>query len=167
MSATLTAAAAAELLAREGHYLDTRQWQQWLDLLTEDVVLWVPAWRDEAEPTSDPDRELSLIYDVDRQALADRIWRLDSGLSVASTPLLRTSHQVSNVLLAEAVAADSAEIRATFAVHVFNPANARQHVFFGRYEYTLRRAGTDWKIARKKVLLMNDRIPTVLDVYMI
>jgi len=167
MSAALTAATAAELLALEGHYLDTRQWEKWLDLFTEDVVFWVPAWRDEAEPTTDPDRELSLIYDIDRQALVDRVWRIRSGMSVASTPLMRTAHQVSNVLLPDPPGETEAEVRATWAVHLFNPANGRQHVFFGLYESTLRFVDGRWKIARKKVLLLNDRIPTVLDIYMI
>lgn len=167
MSALLTGPVAADLLALEGYYLDTRQWDAWLDLFTEDVVLWVPAWRDEAEPIADPDRELSLIYDVDRQALVDRVWRIRSGLSVASTPLMRSAHQVSNVILPEPSGEKEAEVRASWTVHLFNPANGRQHVFFGLYEIALRRVGADWKIARKKVLLLNDRIPTVLDIYMI
>jgi 3-phenylpropionate/cinnamic acid dioxygenase small subunit len=167
VSATLTTAEATRLLALEGHYLDTRQWDAWLDLFTEDVVFWVPAWKSEDAPTEDPDRELSLIYDVDRQALVDRIWRIRSGMSVASTPLMRTAHQVANVILPGPPAASEAEVRASWTVHLFNPVNARQHVFFGLYEITLRRVQDAWKIARKKVLVLNDRIPTVLDVYMI
>jgi 3-phenylpropionate/cinnamic acid dioxygenase small subunit len=167
VSAPFTRADAEELLAREGHYLDTRQWDAWLDLFTEDVVYWAPAWKSEEQPTEDPDRELSLIYDVDRAALVDRVWRIRSGMSVASTPLQRTAHQVTNVVLAGPPSADAAELRASFAVHCFNPANAKTHTFFGLYEHTLRRVEGRWKIARKKVLVMNDLIPTVLDIYMI
>jgi 3-phenylpropionate/cinnamic acid dioxygenase small subunit len=167
VSVPLTAAAAAEFLALEGHFIDTRQWDAWLDMFTEDVVFWVPAWKSEDAPTEDPDRELSLIYDVDRRALVDRVWRIRSGLSVASTPLMRTAHQVSNVVLPNPPGESEAEVRASWTVHMFNPANARQHVFFGLYEHTLRRVGGGWKIARKKVLVLNDQIPTVLDVYMI
>jgi 3-phenylpropionate/cinnamic acid dioxygenase small subunit len=167
VSEVLTVAAAGELLAREGHYLDTRQWDAWLDMFTDDVLFWVPAWKSEDAPTEDPDRELSLIYDVDRAALVDRVWRIRSGLSVASTPLMRTAHQVANVVLPRPPGNAEAEVRASWSVHLFNPANARQHVFFGLYEHTLRRVAGNWKIARKKVLVMNDCIPTVLDVYMI
>jgi 3-phenylpropionate/cinnamic acid dioxygenase small subunit len=167
VSAAITRGEAEELLAREGHYLDTRQWDAWLDLFTDDVVFWVPAWKSEEEPTSDPDRELSLIYDVDRAALVDRVWRIRSGMSIASTPIQRTAHQVANVVLAAVPRPPSAEVRSSWTVHLFNPQNARQHVFFGLYEHTLRNVGGTWKIARKKVLLLNDQIPTVLDVYMI
>jgi 3-phenylpropionate/cinnamic acid dioxygenase small subunit len=42
-------------------------------------------------------------------------------------------------------------------------------VLFGRYEYRLRRhdeGGREyWLIARKKVLLLNDHIPTMIDFY--
>jgi 3-phenylpropionate/cinnamic acid dioxygenase small subunit len=40
-------------------------------------------------------------------------------------------------------------------------------VFFGRYEHGLRRVDGDWRIARKKILLLNDTIPTVVDFYSI
>lgn len=167
MSAGLSRAEAEELFAREGFYLDTRDWRAWLDLYTEDCVFWVPAWKSEAEPTEDPDREISLIYYADRGPLEDRVWRNTSGLAVAATPLWRTAHAVSNVLLAEPARAAEAEVRASFTVHAFDPATSLQHVFFGRYEITLRRGGDAWRIARKKVLLLNDQIPAVLDVYMI
>ena len=166
MSAAITASEAAELLAREGRRLDTRQWEAWLDLYTEDAVYWVPAWKSEAEPTEDPDRELSLIYYTDREALADRAWRNRSGLSVAATPLWRTAHAVNNVLLEPPARDGEAEVRATWTVHCFDPASGRQHVYFGLYEVTLRQGDDGWRIARKKVLLLNDYIPTVLDVYM-
>jgi 3-phenylpropionate/cinnamic acid dioxygenase small subunit len=167
MSAALTRAEAEELLAREGRYLDTRQWEAWLDLYAEDAVYWVPAWKSEAEPTEDPDSELSLIYYESREWLADRAWRNRSGLSVAATPLWRTAHTVSNVLVEPPARPGEAEVRASWAVHVYDPATARQHVFFGLYEITFRREGEAWRIARKKILLLNDRIPTVLDVYML
>ncbi len=168
MIGPLNTAAASDFLSREAHYLDTRQWDAWLDLFTDDVVFWVPAWKSEEEPTENPDTELSLIYDVERAALVDRVWRIRSGLSVASTPLLRTAHQVSCVVLPEPPMELSAEVRSSWSCHVYNPANGKQHAFFGLYEHSLRRdeAGV-WKIARKKILLLNDRIPTVLDVYMI
>jgi 3-phenylpropionate/cinnamic acid dioxygenase small subunit len=163
----ITTAEAAELLAREGYFLDTRQWDAWLDLYVEDCVYWVPAWKSEDQPTEDPDRELSLIYYSDRGPLADRAWRNQSGQAVAATPLWRTAHAVANVLLVPARKPDEAEVRATWTVHCFDPATGKQHVYFGLYEITLRSAGPARKIARKKVLLLNDYIPTVLDVYML
>jgi len=53
---------AAALLYREALLLDRGDWDEWLQLFTDDAVFWMPAWRDELTPTADPDRELSLIY---------------------------------------------------------------------------------------------------------
>ena len=167
MNTPLTRADAEELLAREGRCLDTRQWDAWIELYTEDAVYWVPAWKSETEPTEDPDSELSLIYYDDREWLKDRAWRNTSGQAVAATPLWRTAHTVSNVLLEEPLREGEAEVRASWATHVFDPATTRQHVYFGLYDITLRHENGVWRIARKKVILMNDYIPTVLDVYML
>ena len=38
-------------------------------------------------------------------------------------------------------------------------------MLFGRYEHTLRRGGDGWRIARKKIVLVNDTISTMVDVY--
>ena len=41
----------------------------------------------------------------------------------------------------------------------------KAHVHFGLYEFTLIEASGDWKIVRKKTVLQNDLIPTVVDFY--
>lgn len=151
---------ASDLLIREAHYLDTRTWDQWLALYVDDAIYWAPAWRDEVTPTSDPDTELSLIYYEGKHNLEDRVWRIKSGLSVASLPLPRTVHQITNIWIA-----DDELVHATWAVHQFNARRQTQHSFFGRYEYRLVNSGQGWKIAMKKIILMNDRIPTVADIY--
>lgn len=164
MSAGLTRGVAEELLYREALYLDRREWDAWLELYTEDAVFWMPAWRDETEPTTDPEAELSLIYYRGRRNLADRVWRVRSGMSVASAPLPRSVHAITNVLV-ECGVDDSAGVSASFTVHRYDVRSERSHVFFGRYEYALVREGADWRIAAKKILLLNDVIPTVLDFY--
>ena len=117
MSATLTRAEAEDLLYREALLIDTQRFAEWLELFTPDVEFWMPAWRDEATTTEDPDRELSLIYYKGRRNLEDRVMRLTSGLSTASSPLPRVVHQVTNVMVLEAdevaasVSAVWAEIR--------------------------------------------------------
>lgn len=157
---TLTRTAAEELLFREALALDRREWDAWLALYAEDCVFWMPAWRDETTPTSDPDRELSLIWYRGRHNLEDRVWRVRSGLSVASTPLPRCVHLVTNVLVE-----GEDRVAASFAVHTHDVRAERIHAFFGRYEYRLAETGDGWRIAEKKILLLNDTIPTVVDFY--
>ncbi len=164
----IAAAEAADLLYREGHALDTQRWDDWLALYCEDAVFWMPAWKDEHELTDAPEREVSLMYYTARAGLEDRVWRVRSGLSTASSPLLRTSHGITGVVVVGA--ADNggkveAEVHANWTCHTFNLRDSAQHVFFGRYEFVLRQEGGVWKIAKKKIVLMNDRIPTMLDFY--
>lgn len=158
----ITPDAAVDLITREALYLDRRQWDDWLSLYTEDCVFWVPAWRDEDETTNDPDSELSLIYYRGRHNLRDRIWRVTSGLSVASAVLPRVSHQVTNIRVE-----GQGAVTAAFCTHVFEPKRQRQRSLFGRYDYELRMEEEALKIAIKKITLMNDKIQTVADFYMI
>jgi len=157
---------AAELLYREALLLDRGEWDAWLELYLPDALFWMPAWRDETSPTEDPDRELSLIYYRGRRSLEDRVWRARSGLSIASAPRPRVVHAVTNVLVtAGAGAAEEAQTTASFTVHLRDVRAERSHVFFGRYEHDLRRVDGSWRIAAKKILLLNDVIPTVIDFY--
>ena len=164
---TLSAEAAATLLYREALYLDERRWDDWLALYLPTARYWVPAWKSEGEPTSDPDREISLIYYESRASLEDRIWRLKSGTSVASNPLRRTAHVVTNVLVTDASVPGEVEVKATFNVGVFDPRRKTSHAFFGRYLYRLKSTEDGWRIAAKTIFLLNDNIPAVADVYML
>ncbi|HKP78234.1 MAG TPA: aromatic-ring-hydroxylating dioxygenase subunit beta [Phenylobacterium sp.] len=161
----LPSSALVDVLFREGHYLDSWNWQAWLDLYTEDAVFWLPAWRSEDQLCSSPDSELSLIYYESRGGLADRVWRATSGLSVASTPMPRTTHTVSNVILREPSTDNEAKLAASWTTHVYDPKTHRAQTFHGLYEHDLRRDADEWRINRKKIVLMNDRIPTSLDFY--
>lgn len=163
MSVPPTRTEAEDLLYREALLIDTQRFAEWLELFTPDVEFWMPAWRDESTTTEDPDRELSLIYYKGRRNLEDRVMRLTSGLSTASSPLPRVVHQVTNVLVVEADEA-AATVLAAFTCHRFDVRMDRTDCFFGRYEYQLVRQSGAWLIARKKITLLNDTIPTVVDI---
>jgi len=167
VSGLLTVEAATTLLYSEALALDERRWDDWLALYAEDAIYWVPAWKNEAETTTDPNAELSLIYYESRAGLEDRIWRLKSGLSVASNPLRRTTHVISNVLLDGTGEDGSVEVKASGVTHVYDPRRKGSDVFFGLYVYRLKLLDGGWRIAAKTVRLMNDNIPAVLDVYML
>jgi len=162
MSAGLQEASA--LLSLEAMLLDEQDWDAWLALYVEDAEFWMPACKSEAEPTGDPLRELSLIYYDSRAGLEERVQRIRSGKSVAFTPLRRTAHMVGNVMLAgESDGVFS--VKSSFNVHVYDTRQKAQHVFFGRTTHGLVRRDGGLRIRRKKVILANDCIPTMLDVY--
>lgn len=158
-------AAASALLQLEGSLLDRREWDAWLALYEEDAVFWVPSWLDADTTATDPDTQVSLIYHAGRAGLEDRVWRVRSQRSVASIPLQRTTHMLGNVVVREGTDAQRMEVDASWTCHVYDPKRRRQHVFFGRYEVMLVARGGGWRIARKKVILQNDYIPTMIDFY--
>lgn len=153
------------ILAREAHFLDRQDWDAWLDLYTEDAIFWVPAWKSEHETTESPDTELSLMYLSGRAALEERVWRIRSGLSVASMPLPRTTHLLSSVLIEPSDANAGLRVASNWSVHLFQPKRAQQHTFFGSYSHILREEAGVWRIASKTVVLKNDLIPALIDFY--
>ena len=66
------------------------------------VEFWMPAWDDDDTLVTDPQREISLIYYNNRGGLEDRVFRIKTDRSSAtSLPEPRTSHNISNVEIVE------------------------------------------------------------------
>jgi 3-phenylpropionate/cinnamic acid dioxygenase small subunit len=160
-------AAGMDLLAREHVYLDEQRWDEWLALYAPDCEYWVPAWKNEESLTCDPRAELSHIYYASRAGLEDRVVRIRSRRSPASTPLPRTTHLLGNVLPVAGAPGGSLRLRSSWVCHVFFPREHASHAFFGRAEHELAARDGRWVIQKKKTLLLNDYIPTMLDVYCI
>jgi benzoate/toluate 1,2-dioxygenase beta subunit/2,4,5-trichlorophenoxyacetic acid oxygenase 2 len=150
------------LLFVEAQYLDDKAWDAWADLYCEDARYWVPAWLNEYDLVSDPDTQVSYIYHSSRAQLRERIGRIESRKSITALPLPRTLHMISNIVLSAGV-----EARSSWTTHVFDPRTRRQHLHFGIYEHRLVRTREGYRIAAKKIVIMNDCIPTLVDFYSI
>jgi 3-phenylpropionate/cinnamic acid dioxygenase small subunit len=159
-------AQAAAFLFREARHLDKGEWSEWVAMYREDAVYWLPAWRDEYETIDDPQTEVSMIYHNSRLGLEERIARIESRKSITALPLPRTLHLIGNVELL-AASASHLETEATFAVHVYDPRTAKEHTRYGRYQHRISTDGGSWLIAKKKIILINDKVPAVLDFYSI
>ena len=164
MSDQSATAIATELLYRESSALDRRNWQQWLDLYSEESVYWVPAWRNENEQVSDPNREVSLIYHDSRRGLQERVMRVESGKSVTAMPLPRTTHFITNIVASES-AESTITVGANFMVQLFQPQREAHYVNFGDYELTLQGHDNRWLITAKTIHLQNDLVPSLIDFY--
>ena len=78
--------ASGELGERGGGFLDQRDWDGWLDLYLPEATFWIPMWDTEYELTCDPQSQLSLMWYGDRSGLEDRVFRIETDRSSASTP---------------------------------------------------------------------------------
>ncbi len=158
-------AAGTELLQREALYLDQRRWDEWLALYTPDCEYWMPAWKSEDELGQNPRTELSYFYYDNRTGLEDRVARVVSGRSAASTPMPRTTHMLSDIRLRDGPASGRMGLGASWLCQVYFPRLKDSRAFFGRVEHDLVLRVDNWLIARKKIVLQNDYIPTMLDFY--
>lgn len=152
------------LLFEEARRLDKREWDEWLDLYLADASFWIPMWDDEYTLTDDPQSQLSLMWYPDRSGLEDRVFRIRTGRSSASTPLPRTVHQVSNV---EIEPTDNGDIQVYSTGQVMSFRHKEALSFYCHYEYLLRDSDAGLKIASKKVIVANDVIHDIMDIYSI
>jgi 3-phenylpropionate/cinnamic acid dioxygenase small subunit len=152
------------LLLEEAAAIDEQRWADWLALFVPDCEYWAPCWRDDAELCSNPASELSHIFYRSRAGLEDRVWRIQSGKSPASRPMPRTLHSVSNIRQLSPGSGEF-EVRSNWTNHVYNLRTRETDIFYGRYEHTLTNADGALRIARKKTILLNDQIPTYVDIY--
>jgi len=87
-----------QFLYREARMLDDRDFEGWLECYAPDAEFWMPAWDDDDTLSTDPQREISLIWYGNRGGLEDRVFRIRTERSSAtSIPEPRTGHNITNV----------------------------------------------------------------------
>jgi 3-phenylpropionate/cinnamic acid dioxygenase small subunit len=156
---------ASDLLFQEAEALDCQDWAGWLALYREEAEFWMPAWLDEDQHTSDPKTQVSLIYHEMRWELEERVYRLKSRKSVTAMPLPRTVHVIGGLRITES-SEYQLQVRSNATVHVYDPRTADHYIAAVKYSHTYsRKADGPWLIARKHIVLINDRMPSVVDFY--
>ena len=72
-------------LYKEARLLDDRQFDEWLQCYQPDSEFWMPAWDVDDRLTEDPQNEISLIYYDNRGGIEDRIFRIKTDRSSATS----------------------------------------------------------------------------------
>ena len=152
-----------QFLYREARYLDDREFDKWLECYAADAEFWMPAWDDDETLTTDPQREVSLIWYPNRGGLEDRVFRIRTDRSSAtSLPEPRTGHNITNVEVVEQ-RGDVYDIRFNWFTLYYRYQTV--DTYFGTSFYTLDTSGPQPLITYKKVILKNDYIHHVVDIY--
>ncbi|QIE91218.1 benzoate 1,2-dioxygenase small subunit [Pseudomonas nitroreducens] len=151
-----------DFLYREARYLDDKDWDSWLELYAHDASFWMPAWDDRDELTEDPQREISLIWYGSRGGLEDRVFRIRTERSSATLPDTRTSHNISNI---ELLGEEDGICQVRFNWYTLSFRYKTTDSFFGTSFYTLDVRGENPLILAKKVVLKNDYVRQVIDIY--
>ncbi|MNO55705.1 2-halobenzoate 1,2-dioxygenase small subunit [compost metagenome] len=151
-----------DFLYEEARYLDDNQWDNWLECYATDATFWMPAWDDNDQLTEDPQREISLIWYGNRGGLEDRVFRIKTERSSATMPDTRTSHNISNL---ELLKQGDELCRLRFNWHTLSFRYKTTDSYFGTSFYTLDVRGERPLIKAKKVVLKNDYVRQVIDIY--
>ena len=149
-----------EFLYKEAELLDERCFEEWLELLTEDVRYWVPMRRN--VKFGDLDREYTREgrdinwFDEGKDTLTRRVKQILTGVHWAEEPLSRICHLVSNIQLLQATPSmsDPAEVKVKCRFMVYrNRVETETDILVGKREDLLRKVDGQWKIAQRKVIL--------------
>lgn len=134
-------------LYHEARLLDTGQLEAWLELFTDDATYWLPLERNQ----KDPFEASSIIHD-DRTLLELRVRQARHPRAHARQPLARTVHQVGNVMV---LSESDSEIRVASTLSLVEFRNEKQRHYGALVEHRLRREGDSYRIAHKRVDLVN------------
>jgi 3-phenylpropionate/cinnamic acid dioxygenase small subunit len=135
-------------LYREARLMDEHAYDEWLALWADDGLYWIPSNADDI----DPQRHVSIVYE-NKTRMEDRIRRLKSGAAYAQDPKSRLSRVISNVEITEG---DNGDVTVQSVFNLTALRRSRMDTFAGRTAHTLRPDGNSYKIAFKKVVLINN-----------
>jgi 3-phenylpropionate/cinnamic acid dioxygenase small subunit len=150
-----------EFLYHEADLLDGRKFREWLDLLAEDLVYFMPIRRnvkfgEHEERENTRQGEGISWFDEDKWTVTKRVEQILTGVHYAEEPLSRVTHMVSNVRLLDVKpsAEDPAEVTVGCRFLVFQSrVEYENYTFIGRRTDILRRNGDSWLIARRELIL--------------
>ena len=150
----------AQFLYAEAELLDERRHDEWLALLADDIRYWMPMRRNVkyGDSTREFTREGEDIawFDEGKETLTRRVRQIQTGIHWAEEPQSRITHMVSNVQLLEVIAhADVPRevlVKSRFLIYR-NRVETETDLLVGKREDTLRRDGSSWLIARRKIIL--------------
>ena len=136
-----------QFLYHEARLLDEQRLEEWLALFTEDATYWVPLEQGQKDPVGTS----SIIYD-DRTLLELRVKQARHPRAHSRLPLARTVHQVSNIFLNPN---QTSEIEVKSNLVLIEYRQEKQRTWGALVEHRLKRAGDSYRIARKRVDLVN------------
>ncbi len=124
-------------LYEEARLLDDGRYEDWVDLFTEDGLLWIPCNKLHVDPAT----ELNLTYDT-KARLRERVDRIRSEFFWSQEPASRTCRLVSNITLQEPEEGDDCMVESRFVLMELR--RHQQNLFGGTNRHRLVRAGEGW-----------------------
>lgn len=146
---------------REVDLLDERRFKEWLNILAEDIVYFMPIRRNvkfgqHATRENTKQGEGMSWFDEDKWTLSKRVDQILTGVHYAEEPLSRITHMISNVQITDVKPDLTAptEIHASSRFLLYqNRVEYETYTFVGRRHDIIRVEGNAWKVARREIVL--------------
>jgi 3-phenylpropionate/cinnamic acid dioxygenase small subunit len=136
-----------QLLYRQAELLDSKQWQEWIDLFTDDGVYWMPP--DPSHKTWDG---MPAIFAEDKNLMTVRMRRVLHPDAWSQRPLWGTNHLVSNVVIVES-SGEMVQVRSRFHMMELRRDDVRH--FAGSYLHYLKKTKDGYRIKLQRVDMTN------------
>ena len=139
--------AVEQFLYQQAELLDTKQWQDWIDLFAPDGIYWMPP--DASYKTWDGQ---PAIFAEDKNLMTVRMNRVLHPDAWSQRPLWETNHVVSNVAIQKS---SSKEVVVRSRFHMMELRRDDVRHFAGSYLHTLVKTKTGYKIKLQRVDMAN------------
>ncbi len=140
-----------QFLFWQSELLDSKQWQRYIDLFTDDGVYWMPVTPDQTDWESAPS-----IFAEDKPMMEVRAGRISHPMAWSQAPMWATSHLVGNIVI-ESDTPQQVAVRSRFQMMELRRDTIRH--FAGTYRHTLVAAGDGFRIRLQRVDLFNGQAP--------
>ena len=137
-----------QFLYQQSELLDTKRWQDWVDLFTPDGIYWMPP--DASYKTWDGQ---PAIFAEDKNLMTVRMNRVLHPDAWSQRPLWATNHVVSNVVVDKAAKNGDLVVRSRFHMMELRRDDVRH--FAGSYRHELVKTKTGYKIKLQRVDMTN------------
>jgi len=136
-----------QFLYRQSELLDSKRWQDWIDLFTPDGVYWMPP-----EPSYKTWDGTPAIFAEDKNLMTVRMKRVLHPDAWSQRPLWETNHVVSNVVV-EKETKEGVIVRSRFHMMELRRDDVRH--FAGSYRHELKKAKDGYRIKLQRVDMTN------------
>jgi len=140
-------------LLKEAELLDEGRYQDWLQLLTEDVNYQMPV-----RVTPERGQGNGIIHNIgylneNRGSLEMRIRRMETAYAWAENPSSRTRHFVSNIRVEAGDHEDEVKVRSYLLLYRSRQDRPDFELLSGERQDILRRIEGTWKLARRTIIV--------------
>jgi benzoate/toluate 1,2-dioxygenase beta subunit len=137
-----------QFLYKQSELLDTKRWQDWIDLFAPDGIYWMPPAPEYKTWDGQP-----AIFAEDKNLMTVRMNRVLHPDAWSQRPLWETNHVVSNVVVSKPKPNGDVEVKSRFHMMELRRDDVRH--FAGQYTHQLKKTKDGYRIKLQRVDMTN------------